>query len=479
MSNPSDYCIASNTDIFGIGTRVATYAQNYLTLIPVIHALWDGRVTYVELEMFEKQSTTILLTAYGILLSTIIQGAATDTLSNFHVMIVLNLSWMNDMNALMFFLLRLMHEMDLKIDVGKNTSPTGAKDATTEPTNTPTVPELASLMKKVIFGSKDVMLIGSFHLTFMSAVGIWLWSDPLAFGNSPVCSMSGHIFLIKWPISFLSARLKIWSLLVYSSLLVPGLNLILPLAFLSVFVIYSHWILKLCRPQDHRLQKLLMAGPGLIMVTTINSLLVISTENTLKRAPTGFLEPGDASWSFGQILALLLLLSTIRDILETLRNRQPRQLTEQVEKALEEGESQAALTALKRGALVGRDIFSFAIKKGSLDVVEYLVNEYPKLFPRTALHDAVENECLDVMEYLVEKCQVDINAKDILDNTALHKAVKMGRLEAVQYLIRKSRFIQSWELSKLKAEAIGRLEGKEKEKYLAHVDKYLNPLSHS
>ncbi|KAF5348289.1 hypothetical protein D9756_010518 [Leucocoprinus leucothites] len=450
MSNSSAYCIASNTDISGIGTRAATYAQNFITLIPAIHALWDGRVTRVELETLKTQSTAILVSAYGILFSTIIQAATTNTLSNFHAIIVLNLSWMNDTNSFMYFLLHLFHEMDLK----------------KEEMNVMHMGEGARVGDTQVGRARA----GFPRPTWLGSVGIWLWSDPLAFGNSPACSTSGYFFLFNQPISLLSARLRIWSLLIYFVLLVPGLNLIPTFALLFALVSVLESCPQLRQIQDRRYKKMWIAAPGIMVVTVINALLVVCTEETLGRAPAGFLEPGDSYWSFGQTLALLLLLPTARDLTYTCLNRQPRQLTAQAEEALENGEHEVALAALERGAFVGHNTFSSAIKKGSLKVVKYLAKEHPSSFPvKTALHDAVENQCLDVMEYLVEERGVDMDAKDPLGNTALEKAVQMGHLEAVQYLVRN--------MSDLATTAIGGPEGQAKAAYLSQVDDYLKKRS--
>jgi hypothetical protein len=85
----SDFsCIASDPDISGIGVRAAVYIQNLLSFIPAIWALWDGKVTAYELESVETQSTTILITAFAILISAMVQGR-TLGLSNFHASILL------------------------------------------------------------------------------------------------------------------------------------------------------------------------------------------------------------------------------------------------------------------------------------------------------------------------------------------------------------------------------------------------------
>ncbi|KAJ6448102.1 hypothetical protein C8R45DRAFT_805616, partial [Mycena sanguinolenta] len=88
-------------DISGIGVRVATYAQNFLSFFPAFYAiLGDKTISSAELEFIEEQSTNILLAAFGLLISAIVQAVDSQGLDNYHVALVLNLSWMNNTNTL-------------------------------------------------------------------------------------------------------------------------------------------------------------------------------------------------------------------------------------------------------------------------------------------------------------------------------------------------------------------------------------------
>ncbi len=70
----SDVCFPSNPDISGIGVRIAVYAQNFLSFVPVVFLLLDKRVTPAELNDLENQSIGILITAFTLLVSTIVQA---------------------------------------------------------------------------------------------------------------------------------------------------------------------------------------------------------------------------------------------------------------------------------------------------------------------------------------------------------------------------------------------------------------------
>ncbi|KAJ6520010.1 hypothetical protein C8R45DRAFT_795077, partial [Mycena sanguinolenta] len=96
-------------DISGIGVRVAIYAQNLFSFVPTIWALRDGNVSPYELESVEDQSITILITAFAILISAMVE-ARTVGLSSFHANIVLDLSWMNNTNTFIYFILYVQHK---------------------------------------------------------------------------------------------------------------------------------------------------------------------------------------------------------------------------------------------------------------------------------------------------------------------------------------------------------------------------------
>ncbi|KAG6881561.1 hypothetical protein C0993_000950 [Termitomyces sp. T159_Od127] len=76
MSDPTSICptVGANPDVSGIGVRIAIYAQNLLSFVPALWALKDGRITPTQLDELEKQSTNILITAFAILILTVIQA---------------------------------------------------------------------------------------------------------------------------------------------------------------------------------------------------------------------------------------------------------------------------------------------------------------------------------------------------------------------------------------------------------------------
>jgi hypothetical protein len=162
-----------------------------------------------------------------------------------------------------------------------------------------------------------VTTLGSFHLTIMAVVGVWLWSSPARFETSQPAftspyplgctsmSLMGHDLHLSSPI------LQAWSLIIYIFFLVPGLNLILPAVFFLALYIHLHRR-RLFQSPDQRHAKALLVVPGLLILLSINIIFMADTELTIKRGAK-FQQPGESQWTFGQTLALLLLSLPIRD----------------------------------------------------------------------------------------------------------------------------------------------------------------------
>ncbi|KAJ6474046.1 hypothetical protein C8R47DRAFT_712660 [Mycena vitilis] len=370
-------CIPAEPDISGIGVRVAIYAQNLFSFIPAISALSHGEVALYELDAVKDQSTTILITAFGILISAMVQ-AQTLGLPNFHATIILNLSWMNNTNTFIYFLLYLQHKSQLgpqqiKSDLeswfkyGK-TSIAGAvtlddakKDGGDAAEESDLGPRslLSAIFRVKVRGM--VGLLGSLHLSMMSALGLWLWSKPLAFGTATdanACAMSfASTAILGKRVPLASSGLRIWSLLIYSVFLVPGLNLIVPMVgFLLLMQMHraSHHPRRINKfdpswrgsllsapnsaatPPDRRAKLhakgvrdlarrslwalqawynpfLLPIFAAMILLFATNIIFIVDTEAALRRNRDLQTE-GESDWTFGQTLAVLLLILPLRDL---------------------------------------------------------------------------------------------------------------------------------------------------------------------
>jgi hypothetical protein len=327
MSN-AGFCIASNPDITGIGVRTAIYVQNLLSFFPAVFTLLDKKVSLTELESLETQSTTILITAFAILLSAIVQ-ALTLGLTNYHATIILNLSWINNTNTFIYFILFFYNRVGLRTDrVEEDTNRRVAwicmKDALRNP----------------------VLLIGSFHLSLMAAVGIWLWSNPSHFGLSPPCAVSTSLVVIGRSIPLTSKGLQAWSIMVYSLLLIPVLNLIIPIVvFVGPFLVYH----RLNSRSSGFGRSISPIAAGFTVLLSINIILLADTEAAIGRN-SSFLEHGDTAWTFGQTLALLLLLVPVRDLVETFLERRPKRLGKKLLEGAGSGKRDVVEYVLELGA---------------------------------------------------------------------------------------------------------------------------------
>ncbi|KAG5335567.1 hypothetical protein C0989_001000 [Termitomyces sp. Mn162] len=348
----------SNPDISGIGVRAAVYIQNFLSFVPAIAALRDGKVTFTELESLEAQSTAILITALAILISTVIQAHRENGIENYHASIVLNLSWMNNTNMFIYFLLyafRRAHltpqqreDEDRSLDdvewaarrphhwwiswirvLGNVSCFCATKQKPNKGLNWDTMCqenrdqdleahiESGGRLKQPLFWVETkqilmdpVIIIGSLHLTFMATIGIWFWSNPATFGSSDVCSLSKVTTLIMGiEVPLQSEALRIWSILLYSILLTPMLNLIIPIGFFAILLVFK------CKSHTHFIghHQVVM---GLGVLGLMEAILLIDTEVTLAKNKH-LVEAGETDWTFGQTLAVLVLLVPFRDLLQS------------------------------------------------------------------------------------------------------------------------------------------------------------------
>ncbi|KAH8798722.1 hypothetical protein DL96DRAFT_880040 [Flagelloscypha sp. PMI_526] len=182
-----DACaLAGEPDIYGIGVRTAIYAQNLLSFFPAFWALRDGEVSRTELEGLETQSTTILVTAFAVLISCIIQ-AVTRQINSFHAHIVLELSWMNNTNTFIWFILYIHH---FGWEKGLTALNILSRRFWLFHADSDDSPLAGSSRHK---WPRVVILLGTIHLSLMGAVGIWMWSDPYDFGAPIPCNTAEDI----------------------------------------------------------------------------------------------------------------------------------------------------------------------------------------------------------------------------------------------------------------------------------------------
>jgi hypothetical protein len=88
---------------------------------------------------------------------------------------------------------------------------------------------ISRFISRCLFGA-PVLSLGSAHLSLMAGIGIRLWSNPSAFGK-PLGNCTPILTIFGASSEFSSRPLRIFSLAMYSILIIPGLNLLPPFAF--------------------------------------------------------------------------------------------------------------------------------------------------------------------------------------------------------------------------------------------------------
>ncbi|KAJ7931835.1 hypothetical protein B0H13DRAFT_1857491 [Mycena leptocephala] len=266
----------------------------------------------------------------------------------------------------------------------------------------------------------------------MAALGMWLWSRPGSFGSSQPCAQGQpSTVVLGHSVSLESSQLRAWSILIYSLFLAPGLNLFLPSAlFFALFLTYQCWhrgptskehepsypllpITDSRRPSssgsppalvvDNHLERsssntatvrpnsahsdpsTVPVVLGLALLFAMNIMFIADIELTLRRNRL-LQDPGESAWTFGQILALLLLILPLRDLLETMSQRREIKrkayLTETMQRAIrDEQPMDAILSLVKKGADVNAWVENYTFttalqlassRKGAMYLAELL-----------------------------------------------------------------------------------------------------------
>ncbi|KAJ7049075.1 hypothetical protein C8F01DRAFT_792230 [Mycena amicta] len=374
-----DRCIIpANPDVSGIGVRAAIYAQNLLCFAPVVAHLRDGNVSAAEMNGVKDQSIGMLAIAFAILISTIIEATTTNItgqgLTRFHAAVILDLSWMNNTSTWIWFLLYIHHLTKPDPNDSEKTVPVPATwsawtdvllaplrwlvKGTVDPEKyaaSSRMPVRITVVRRswYFFSQKAVLTLGSFHLSLMAAIGIWLWSNPSKFGSPIPCDPS--LTVVGGAAPFSSSALHGFSLALYSLLVIPGLNLVPPfIFFLALHISYNwsrhrharfwsrlEWLIgctrgigtqhrrpygdvesgrQLTRPSEHPAKNhTAFLIVGLICLVVINLILLVDIELTLIRNTRNQSREED-EWGFGQVLALLLLVVPLRDFVTSIRD---------------------------------------------------------------------------------------------------------------------------------------------------------------
>ncbi|KAG6842873.1 hypothetical protein H0H87_009772, partial [Tephrocybe sp. NHM501043] len=195
---------------------------------------------------------------------------------------------------------------------------------------------------------------------------------------------------------------------------------------------------------------------GLGMLGVIDAVLLFDTEWGIRQnINQKLLSRDEGVWTFGQTLALLLLLVPLRDLGEALWERRAKVLGERLLDASLKGELQVVKHVLGLGPQKDAIDSSMvvAMENNQLDVVKYLFDLGAKISDKdrdALLCPVAQQGHLEIIKFLVEH-GANVNAKgekkilglfvlaDFLqgrkDETPIHKSAEQGHYEIVKFLV--------------------------------------------
>lgn len=278
-----DQCIEANPDISGIGVRLSIYLQNFIGPILTFLAFLDQKVEVGELDVVEAASTSVLLTACALLSSAFVQARSLG-MSTYHALIILNLAWMNNTNTFVYAII--------------------CSYQNTEKGRFFTRLRLRPPRDRIL-----PFLVGSLHLSFVAGFGLWFWTTIDKFGTGAQCELQLPLLypILGRQILVTSTALRVVSLTLYAIIALPGVN-----------VLVIMWIIGgTANVLFHFIPSTPFLLPGcfwLVMLVGINVIVIADTEIMIRHTKR-FVMSGESDWTFGQTLAVILLLLPLRDVI--------------------------------------------------------------------------------------------------------------------------------------------------------------------
>ncbi|PBK99732.1 hypothetical protein ARMGADRAFT_1059788 [Armillaria gallica] len=247
MADPLPICfIPSNSDIAGIGVRVATYLQACLALfmafssvvyrsVHVLSTYWAGEKADDSMSMVEHRAlqlppaltdaiksveSALFVTSISVIIGAMIQARSSEGLSSYHALVVLNLAQINSYTAYLLFLCRLT------ID---DTEATG----------------IAFLRQMLRIALRNYALF-AVHACMMGAFGLWFWGHNSAFlryaSNDPRPCNPVAQYWIFTPVLSNNQALRIFFLIYYSVSAFPPFAFMVPMA-MTALIFGAVWVI--------------------------------------------------------------------------------------------------------------------------------------------------------------------------------------------------------------------------------------------
>jgi len=305
--------IPANPDIAGIGIRASLYTQSLLVIAPAVLACFapktQARVKNKLSEDLSFNVVSALITGTALLIAAFAQARLSNGLSLYHGLLLFNLSWLN------------VQTLFLALD--------GLMDSKAPPF----AGNMFDFIRRAWKGGFALLV----YLSALGAYGIWLSSGISDFGSSPECNPSVVWVVFGRSITATSPPLRAFILAVSCMAAFPVVNLLLfatvemciwAVIIAVVSILYTIFLAPCCGfglfewlftpdlepppprfwqrfatpqedgPADGVLAAMLQMAPAIV--------IIVGTEQVITRN-SRIIEPGEDEWTFGQILALLLL----------------------------------------------------------------------------------------------------------------------------------------------------------------------------
>jgi hypothetical protein len=220
----------------------------------------------------------------------------------------------------------------------------------------------------------------------MAALGIWMWSSPSRYEATQARRLNlpadmiplqcTYTTLFGSSIPLTSAPLNRTSLVFYSVFLAPCLNLAVPAAFfLFLFMRYDHssfnsttslfvnaLVFVIAKPIARVMNFMKPVWPivtGLLFLLSINIVFIIDIETTIKRAIPYQDARDESNWTFGQTLALLLLVLPMRDVYDYIKESREAEHAAKCTEDLKDAVKRKDLDLLRKAAPHAGDVNAY------------------------------------------------------------------------------------------------------------------------
>ncbi|KAF8962193.1 hypothetical protein BDZ97DRAFT_1920663 [Flammula alnicola] len=254
-------CIPSNPDVAGVGVRFSVYFQAFLSFVAPVLAMTDGIIT-----LEEKERNTVL-PIENLLLSASLAFTAFSqihTLSVYHAVIISIMGWILEGPLILT--------------------------------------SCSTAFRASDFVSYEMSVSRIIH----GILGILLWSKIDTFGGElSTCTTSTYFVVLGHEIPVLNDTLRSASILFHSARMLEGMVAL----FLNPFL--WQWTTRGSRPI--RINRRIAAG-RLASAFMILSIQMANIEVMIARSRKALVSSGENTWGFGQIVAIFLIFTKLREV---------------------------------------------------------------------------------------------------------------------------------------------------------------------